>query len=77
MATRALVSGDEYLKTMYKPSCDYIDGVPRPKSLGTRKHGKRQIRLGRLIEKRFPDFEPDSELTCQIRTGLADLFARL
>jgi len=44
MATRALVSGDEYLKTMYKPSCDYIDGVPRPKSLGTRKHGKRQIR---------------------------------
>ena len=69
MATGSLVSVEEYLSTTYKPSCDYIDGVLRPKSMGTRKHGKLQIRLGRLIEERFPAFEPASELTCQIRTG--------
>jgi len=39
MATGALVSEQEYLNTTYKPGCDYIDGVLRPKPMGTRKHG--------------------------------------
>src|SRR5215471_4062435 len=63
-----LVSEQEYLSTTYKPGCDYIDGVLRPKPMATRKHGKTQIRIGQLFLG-FPDFEADSELTVKLRTG--------
>ena len=65
----ALVSEQEYLSTNYKPACDYIDGVLRQKSMGTRKHGVIQARLASLIEAAFSDFEPASEVTVKIRTG--------
>jgi len=65
----ALVSEQEYLRTTYKPACDYIDGVLRQKPMGTRKHGRLQTHLGRLIDEGFPEFEAASEVTVKIRTG--------
>ena len=44
------VSVEEYLRTNYEPNAEYIDGVVRPKAMGTRRHGKLQGRLWRLLE---------------------------
>jgi Uma2 family endonuclease len=68
MATAALVSVEEYLATTYKPACDYVDGVLYPKPMATRKHSVIQSRLSQLMLG-FPDFEANTELTVQIRTG--------
>ena len=70
MATGAsLISVEEYLSTTYKPSCDYIDGVLRQKSMPTWKHGLVQARLVMLIIQGFRKFLAASETACQIRTG--------
>ena len=60
------VSVDEYLRTSYKPNCEYLDGVLVPKAFGTRKHGRVQVRLGAMLELRFPQYEVSSELTVRI-----------
>jgi len=69
MATGALVSEQEYLNTTYKPGCDYIDGVLRPKPMGARKHGLLQAQLAHLFRMGFPELEPICELTVKIRPG--------
>lgn len=61
------VSVEEYLKTSYKPACDYLDGVLRQKPLPTRKHGLLQSRLCQLINVAFPQLEAVPELTVRIR----------
>ena len=52
MASTTLVSVEEYLKTSYEPNCEYIDGVLRPKPLGTSKHGYLQGLLWALLCQR-------------------------
>ena len=69
MASGTLISVEEYLSKTYKPACDYIDGVLRQKPMPTRKHGRVQTVLGRLIDAGFSDFEAESEVTVKIRTG--------
>jgi Uma2 family endonuclease len=79
MATGALVSIEDYLRTTYKSARDYVDGVLYLKSLPARKHGLIQTRLGQLINVGFPTFEAASEVTFQIRTGkhlVPDLIAQ-
>ncbi len=34
MATGALVSVDEYLRTSYRPDCDYVDGILVERNVG-------------------------------------------
>jgi Uma2 family endonuclease len=46
MATRTLVSIDEYLSTSYDPDCDYVDGIVEERNLGEKDHSKLQIALG-------------------------------
>jgi Uma2 family endonuclease len=69
METAALVSVEEYLATTYKPACDYVDGVLYQKPMATRNHSVIQGRLAHFIIAGFPDFEGNTELTVQIRTG--------
>jgi Uma2 family endonuclease len=38
MATAALIPVSEYLKTTYRPDCDYIDGEVRERYLGEKPH---------------------------------------
>ena len=66
MTTGTAVSVEEYLRTSYEPSCEYVDGVLVPKAMGTRKHGKIQARLPALIETAFPQYEVITELTVRI-----------
>ena len=46
MATRTLIPVEEYLATVYRPDCDYVDGEVMERNLGERDHGRLQLRLG-------------------------------
>ncbi len=65
----ALVSVDEFLRTSYKPACDYIDGVLRQKSKPTFNHSKVQTRVATIVEGQRPGFDAATELTVKIREG--------
>jgi len=68
MATVAgLVSVEEYLRTTYKPACDYIDGALRQKPMATCDHGLIQGQFVRLIPASHYATSP--ELTVRIREG--------
>ncbi|MFN0107119.1 MAG: Uma2 family endonuclease [Bryobacteraceae bacterium] len=58
----ALISVDEYLRTSYKPACEYRDGVLTQKSMPTRKHALTQSRISQLILNGYPNFRAGSEL---------------
>ena len=60
------LSVEEYLRTSYKPNCEYVDGVLVPKALATWKHGSLQFRIAELIKAAFPHFEAIPELTVRI-----------
>lgn len=42
MGTAVLVSVEEYLHTVYRPDCDYIDGVVEERNLGEYDHARLQ-----------------------------------
>jgi Uma2 family endonuclease len=42
MKAPVLVSVEEYLRTSYRPDCDYVDGEVRERNLGERDHSKLQ-----------------------------------
>jgi Uma2 family endonuclease len=42
MAVGALISVAEYLKTSYRPDCDYVDGEVRERNLGEFEHSRMQ-----------------------------------
>jgi Uma2 family endonuclease len=41
-ASPTLVSVDEYLHTVYRPDCDYVDGMILERNVGEKDHGKLQ-----------------------------------
>jgi Uma2 family endonuclease len=40
-----LVSVDEYLHTVYKPDCDYVDGIILERNVGEKDHSKAQLEI--------------------------------
>ena len=64
--TTTLIPVDEYLRTSYKPNCEYRDGVLTQKPMPTRKHSLTQFAVNKLIDALFPDFEAGPELTCRL-----------
>ena len=47
------ISVEEYLKTVYRPDCDYVDGVVEQRNLGKRDHSWIQGRLTTFFLSRF------------------------
>jgi hypothetical protein len=45
MASRTLISVEEYLRTSYRPDCDYVDGKVIERNLGEKSHAKLQKAL--------------------------------
>lgn len=45
MASRTLISVEEYLRTSYRPDCDYVDGEVVERNLGEKTHNKSQKAL--------------------------------
>ena len=55
MAASTQISVEEYLKTVYHPDCDYIDGVVEERNLGEFDHGLIQLRLGSFFLTRLKE----------------------
>jgi Uma2 family endonuclease len=45
MATRTFIPVEEYLTTVYRPDCDYVDGEVLERNLGEREHSFIQVAL--------------------------------
>jgi Uma2 family endonuclease len=45
MSTATLISAEEYLRTTYRPDCDYVDGEVLERNVGTKDHSKLQAEL--------------------------------
>ncbi len=54
MAVGALISVEEYLRTSYRPDCDYVDGEVRERNLGERKHSGTQGEIIFYLRTRYP-----------------------
>src|SRR5437763_10588642 len=46
MASRTLISVEEYLRTSYRPDCDYVDGEVVERNVGEFDHNRTQLKLG-------------------------------
>ena len=54
MATGVLVSVEEYLRTSYRPDCDYVDGQVVERNLGEYEHSSTQREILFFLAGRFP-----------------------
>jgi Uma2 family endonuclease len=50
MATASLIPVSEYLRTTYRPDCDYIDGELKERNMGERPHARLQLIVGTIFE---------------------------
>ena len=66
VAETTLISVEEYLRSSFKPNCDYIDGVLRQKPMPTFEHGNVQLVVCELIN-RLGGFRATPEQTLRIR----------
>jgi Uma2 family endonuclease len=53
MAAGTLVSVEEYLRTSYRPDCDYVDGEVLGRNLGERKHSRAQREILYFLRDRY------------------------
>src|ERR1700761_7990118 len=51
--TATSISVQEYLDTVYRPDCDYVDGVVEERNLGEREHSDVQANLIVFFRTRF------------------------
>ena len=69
-----LAPAEEYISRFVeggeKPTCEYVDGVLLPKSMGTKKHSQVQANIAKLIGSRYDEIlNPLPELTTRLREG--------
>jgi len=74
-ATTALISIEEYLTTMYRPDCDYVDGEVQERNLGEWDHGRLQIRLGAYLLNR--EREWNIRVITELRTRVSATRVRI
>lgn len=49
MGTSTAVSVEEYLSTVYRPDCDYVEGTIQERNVGEKDHSRLQILLGAYL----------------------------
>jgi Uma2 family endonuclease len=71
MATRTLITVEEYLATVYRPDCDYVDGTVLERNLGEKDHGRLQLKLGAYFLARQTQWNSYAivEQCVQVRPG--------
>jgi Uma2 family endonuclease len=68
MAAGTQISVEEYLHTVYRPDCDYVDGVVQERNVGERDHARLQGRFIVIFEKRRSEgIEVTPEWRFQVR----------
>ena len=53
MSSGTLISVEEYLKSVYRPDCDYVDGHLEERNWGERTHSKLQARILTYLTARY------------------------
>ena len=68
MATSVLIPVSEYLHSVYRPDCDYIDGDVQERNLGELDHSDLQRRFIKLLDtpEHNAYFVPNPELRVQV-----------
>ena len=71
MSVGTLISLEEYLRTSFRPDCDFIDGEVRERNVGKRRHAYAQIEVGTWFSQRKKDLllQPLTELRTQVGPG--------
>ncbi len=71
MATSTQISVEEYLKTVYRPDCDYVDGIVEERNLGELDHGLAQARITGFFLNLYKQtgLLPVPELRMRLRPG--------
>jgi len=57
MATASLIPVSEYLRSTYRPDCDYIDGELKERNMGERPHGLLQLIVGTIFLNNFDSWK--------------------
>ena len=57
MASRTLISVEEYLRTSYRPDCDYVDGEVLERNMGEKSHAKLQKAILLYLSAREKELE--------------------
>lgn len=63
------MSAEEYLRTSYRPDCDYVDGHIEERSLGEKEHARLQVFLAFLLFSRREEW--GVEVFTELRTKVA------
>ena len=63
------VSVEEYLKTVYRPDCDYVDGVTEERNLGTWDHSWIQTNVASFFRGRFKETGLAAVVECRFRVS--------
>lgn len=66
-----MVRVEEYLTTVYRPDCDYVDGELLERNLGEKDHGRLQLKLGAYFLARQSQWNTYAivEQRVQVRPG--------
>jgi Uma2 family endonuclease len=67
MKAATLVPVEEYLRTTYRPDCDYVDGEVLERNVGEKDHGKLQGRLYYYLETRAAEWNIDVYLEQRVQ----------
>ncbi len=65
----SFVPVEEYLRTSYRPDCDYLDGLVQERNVGEYEHGKIQSKLDRLLGNSETDWGIDVIVECRLQVG--------
>ncbi len=68
-AEERLVPVEEYLRTSYRPDCDYVDGRIEERSLGEFEHGRVQYSLLKLLGARDADWQITLVPECRMQVS--------
>jgi hypothetical protein len=71
MGTIALIPIEEYLRTSFRPDCDFIDGEILERNVGKKRHSYAQTRIASWFDRRkdILMLEPLAELRLQVAPG--------
>ena len=70
MATSTAIPISEYLRSSYRPDCDYVDGEVQERNLGEQDHSDLQTQLIELLRsvENKPHVRVNTELRVQVKT---------
>jgi Uma2 family endonuclease len=68
-AQEGFISEEEYLRTSYRPDCDYVDGKVEERNLGEYEHGRVQHMLDRIFGNHEREWGVITVPECRLQVG--------